>query len=212
MVSSLRLRRGDRIRATDGLGFFYEIVLEEARRKQVTGRIADRRKAEPAGAEIAIFQGAIKPAKMAVMVEKCVELGVRSIQPVETGLCVSGMGAGRIQRLKRIAIEAMKQSVGAYLPEISSLVSFEDAVARLSEFDLVVVAWEDEKREKLGSVIGDKRPSKIALWIGPEGGFTSLEIEELTRQGARTFSLGERRLKAETAAVASLAILTDLLR
>ena len=72
--------------------------------------------------------------------------------------------------------------------------------------------WEDEKREKLKEVIGSERPRKVALWIGPEGGFTSLEIEELTDRGAKTFSLGERRLKAETAAVASLAVLNELLR
>ena len=211
MVSSLRLRKGDRIRATDGRGVIYEVVLEEARRKKVTGRIADRTKVEPAGGRVTVFQGVIKPAKMALMVEKCVELGVWSVLPVETGLCVSGMGEGRVKRLKRIAIEAMKQSVGAHLPEIHSLKSFDDAVSRLSDFDLTVVAWEDEKHERLRDIVGGERPKTVALWIGPEGGFTPVELDELANCGARTFSLGERRLKAETAAITSLAILNELL-
>ncbi|MFH1313185.1 MAG: RsmE family RNA methyltransferase [Candidatus Eisenbacteria bacterium] len=211
MVSSLRLRKGDRIRATDGRGVVYEVVLEEARRKQVTGRIADRTEVECPGARVTVFQGAVKPAKMALMIEKCVELGVWSVIPVETGLCVSGMGEGRVKRLKRIAIEAMKQSVGAHLPDIHSLTPFDGALSRLSDFDLTVVAWEDEKHQRLKDIIGSERPGKVALWIGPEGGFTPVELDELANHGARTFSLGDRRLKAETAAIASLAVLNELL-
>jgi 16S rRNA (uracil1498-N3)-methyltransferase len=212
MVSSLRLRKGDRVSATDGLGVVYEVVIEEARRKRVMGGIVERREAESSGPRVTIFQGVVRPAKMELMVEKCAEMGVRDVIPVETERSVSGMGEGRVKRLKRIGIEAMKQSLGARLPEIHALRAFDDALSLLPDFDLTVVAWEDERKQRLKSVVGDARPEKVALWIGPEGGLTPGELDKLRNHGAETFSLGVRRLKAETAAIASLAILHELLR
>lgn len=208
MVSSLRIRKGDHVSVTDGRGRVYDIAIEEATKPKVRGRIVGRTAVEPPQPAVALFQGIVKPARMDLIIEKCVELGVSSVVPVYTDRCVRHLGARRLERLERIAVEAMKQSLGAYLPDLCSPRDFTLALSMASQFDLTVVAWEGEKRQRLRDVLEAREAEAIALWIGPEGGFTQDELGHLKEQGAVTFSLGERRLKAETAAIASIAILS----
>jgi 16S rRNA (uracil1498-N3)-methyltransferase len=101
----------------------------------------------------------------------------------------------------------MKQSLGSYLPDISAAFSFEDALGKLRGFDATLAAWVDEPGRTLAKIDLPPGPMKIGLWVGPEGGFTPGEISALVDSGALTFSLGKQRLKAETAALASVAVL-----
>jgi 16S rRNA (uracil1498-N3)-methyltransferase len=162
------------------------------------------------GPEVAVFQGIIKPAKMELVVEKCTELGICDFIPVITQRSLKGLSLTRIERLKRIAVEAMKQSLGAFLPGVRSPQRFNDALALLPGFGSALVAWEGEEQVNLRGILKKSRRGPVAIWIGPEGGFTPEEIGHLTSRGAATFGLGNLRLKAETAAIAAVAILRHL--
>jgi 16S rRNA (uracil1498-N3)-methyltransferase len=210
MISSLRLGSGRLVSATDGRGKVYDLVIEEAKRHRVKARVLDVRKIEAPCPEIFVFQGVVKPSNMELIVEKCVELGISGFVPVMCERCVARLGGKRTARLERIAIEAMKQSLGAYLPALYPAMAFGDALAMLGEFGSVLVAWGEELACSLADAYGREPAGSLALWIGPEGGLTKSEVDSLTGQGARTFSLGDHRLKSETAAIASVAIIQAL--
>ncbi len=207
MVSSLRMGKGDLVGATDGKGSVFKVEIGDVSGKRATGRILkieEERRPQP---EIHLFIGVIKGSHMDLVVEKCTELGVAGIWPVYTERVVGRLSSSRLERLRRIAVETMKQSLGSYLPGISAAFSFEDALGKLRGFDVTLAAWVDEPGRTLGKIELRPGPMKIGLWIGPEGGFTDREISALVDHGALTFSLGGQRLKAETAALASVAIL-----
>lgn len=207
MVSSLRMGKGDLVGATDGKGSVFKIEIGDASGKMATGRILEIREERRPQPEIHLFLGVIKGSHMDLVVEKCTELGVAGIWPVYTERVVARLSPNRLERLRRIAVETMKQSLGSHLPGISTPFSFEDALGKLRGFDVTLVAWVDEPGRTLGKIELRPGPMKIGLWIGPEGGFTDREIASLVENGALTFSLGKQRLKAETAALTSVAIL-----
>jgi 16S rRNA (uracil1498-N3)-methyltransferase len=210
MISTLRLRTGDRVRATDGDGRLYEVVLDEAKRRRVAGRVLKIHQVARPSPSIALFQGITRSSSMEFALEKCGELGIDGFVPVLAGRSVRRLSARRLERLRRIAVEAMKQSLGAYLPRVHDPAGLEEAFGMLPGFDLVLVASELERQCTLCGVSGLKTAGRIALWIGPEGGFTDDELAGLLEHGARPFSLGSSRLKSETAAVAAVAVLRNL--
>jgi 16S rRNA (uracil1498-N3)-methyltransferase len=207
MVGSLRLGKGEMITATDGRGKVYRVVIEQARRRQVLGRILNARTVAEPHPAITVFQGIIRPSNMEVALSRCVELGISALVPVVSEFSFGGLGPRRLERLRRIAAEAMKQSLGAYLARVDKPAAFEDALASSAGFDALLVAWEGEREGRLASAAASGDADDIALWIGPEGGFAEKEIEALLSMGAVTFSLGDHRLRAETAAIAAVAII-----
>jgi 16S rRNA (uracil1498-N3)-methyltransferase len=211
IVSSLRMAKGDTVSATDGKGMVCKVLLEHLRDGQVTGRIVGATKAYRQRPLIHLFQGIVRSSRMDWVVEKCTELGIAGFVPVYTERSVRHLSGHRLGRLRRIAVEAMKQSLGGYLPDVGVAMSFEDALSGLEDFDLVLVAWEGEPRRTLRDATVKSPRKRMALWVGPEGGFTDREISSLAEKGALMFTLGRLRLKSETAAVASVATLRHLL-
>jgi len=114
--------------------------------------------------------------------------------------------------LKRIAIEAIKQSLSPHLPKIGEPLTFEEAVRRARACDLTLVGHNQPDQPSLIAVISQQESvSRVGVWIGPEGGFTDDEIDHLVAAGGWLFSLGSRRLRAETAAIASISVLVSVL-
>ena len=210
MVASLRLRKGEGITATDGEGKVYEVVIEEARRRRVRGRIIDVSEIPCSHPGITLFQGITKAGAMEAALGKCAELGVSAVVPVECENSIGSLSRTRLRRLRRIAVEAMKQSLGAHLTVVCEPAGFEDALAESGGFDQVLVAWEEEQARGLVSALETERVEAVALWTGPEGGFAQAEIDALVESGAVTFSLGGRRLRSETAAIAAVAVIRTL--
>jgi 16S rRNA (uracil1498-N3)-methyltransferase len=206
MLTSLRVRQGQTVTATDGMGKVYEIIIDQAESGVVAGRIIESSTIEAPGISVVIFHGIVRPSRMDFMVEKCTELGARGFFPVLTGRSRGGLSPKRRERLNRIAIEALKQSQGSYLPEVHDATSLQDALSLASQSDQVLVAWEGEREMTIDKAL-EKATQKIALWIGPEGGFTDAELSALKRLGGVGFSLGPLRLKTETAAIASTALI-----
>jgi len=145
--------------------------------------------------------GLLKGKRMDYVIEKSTELGVVSIIPMLTKrTVVKNLGGLRRIRLERIAMAAMKQSRGAWLPKISEVEPFDEVVDYLSNYDLVLIAHPGGDWRPSG-----ERPSSVMIMIGPEGGFTDQELDEAVRRGAKVMDLGAKRLRSDTAAVVSLA-------
>ena len=207
MVASLRLEAGEVISVTDGAGKLYEAEIERADREGTLAGVTRVREIAPPGVRIRLYQGMIRPQRMDLVVEKCVELGVNSIVPVFTQRAVGRDAGARLARWKKIALEAMKQSLRVYLPEIRPPAPLDRILDEVNGLDRVLVAHEGEAARALEAADVAIGKGNIGLFIGPEGGFSETEIGELTERGAKVFGMGAGRLKSETAAIAAIAVI-----
>lgn len=211
MIASLRVRVGDRLTATNGRGKIYEVRVTQIKDANVWGRIESVRETESEKPEISLYLGLLKQRAMELAVEKCAELGLAMVVPVVSDRSVAALSKNRLERLRRIAIGAMKQSLGSYLTTVLQPISFADALRKSKDQELSIVAHRstgESQLRNLSKLI--KTAGTIAVWIGPEGGFTDGEVDMLRKTGGLVFDLGERRLRSETAAIACIAILKFL--
>ncbi|MBN2378302.1 16S rRNA (uracil(1498)-N(3))-methyltransferase [candidate division WOR-3 bacterium] len=207
-----RHKKSDTILVTDGQGSEYKVLINSVSEKRIDGQIiSTRRKPSEPLLEVTLAFGIIKTPRVEVLFEKCTEMGVCAFQPLATSRTVPQWedGEKKIGRFQRIIISAMKQSMRSVAPQILPLLDLRDFLTRISTYDHTLVAWE-EARHQLRERLTQRRLRRLLLVIGPEGGFAPDEIEELTVLGAKVFSLGLRRLRTETAAIAALANVYNL--
>jgi 16S rRNA (uracil1498-N3)-methyltransferase len=205
----LRVEPGQRYEISDNRNV-YLAEIETARKEHVVFRTLEKLEAPPLPFRIVLCAALIKFDRFEWMIEKATELGVTEIVPVETVRSERGLERAarkRVERWRRIAVEASQQSRRARLPEVREPVSFEDALS-----------WEAVHRYALdenpgGAPLAQTHgPSEtIALLIGPEGGWTEEERAAFTESGWTRISLGRLILRAETAAIAALARVTATL-
>lgn len=157
-----------------------------------------------------LFQALPKADKMEMIVQKAVELGVYRIIPVAAKRCVVKLdekkAASRIARWQGIAEAAAKQSKRAIVPEVSEVLSFQQAVNLASDMDIRLIPYElAEGMEETRKIIDDLMPNQdIAIFIGPEGGFEEAEIQTAVDNGIIPITLGKRILRTETAGMTVL--------
>ncbi|MCI9338450.1 MAG: 16S rRNA (uracil(1498)-N(3))-methyltransferase [Lachnospiraceae bacterium] len=168
-------------------------------------------------AKIYLFQGLPKGDKMELIIQKAVELGVYQVIPVAADRCVVKLderkAAAKRNRWQGIAQAAAKQSKRALIPEVTEVSSFARAVRTASEMDLALIPYElarDMTRTK--ELLEGIRPGEsVAVFIGPEGGFTGEEISLAEKSGILPVTLGKRILRTETAGLAVLSWIMYLL-
>lgn len=165
---------------------------------------------------VSIFQGLPKADKMELVIQKSVELGVYDITPVEMRRCVVKLNekekVKKVQRWQKISEVASKQCGRNIIPKINNIISIKNICKECFNYDIVIVAYENEKENKLKYVLNElknniKDELKIAIVIGPEGGIDSQEIELLKNNGAKIVTLGNRILKTETVALNILSVI-----
>lgn len=166
--------------------------------------------------KVTILQGLPKADKMEFIIQKAVELGVYDITPVEMKRCVVKLTdkdkTKKIQRWQKIAEVAAKQSGRNRIPKINDVNSVKNICNLCAEYDIVIVAYEKEKENKLRDELEKLRSNstedlKIAILIGPEGGIDEAEINLLKENGAKIVTLGNRILRTETVALNVLSII-----
>ena len=164
---------------------------------------------------VLLFQGLPKADKMDQIVQKTVELGVTDIIPVQMHRSIVKLSGDkrkkRIDRWQLIAEAAAKQSRRSILPQVHDLCLMREALAMAAaEADRIFVPYEAEAGSAgTRALLEQLRPGqRVAVFVGPEGGFEESEIELAREQGAQTISLGRWILRTETAAPAFLAFLT----
>ena len=158
---------------------------------------------------VTLYQAVPKSDKMDLIVQKCVELGICKIVPVETERCVSRPDAKamnkKINRWQKIAEEAAKQSKRGKIPVIEPLLNL-DKAAKISQKSDCSLVFYELNGEKIGSIIKNQ-PKTISIFIGPEGGFSKQEISMLSSYNIKSATLGRRILRTETAPIAALSII-----
>jgi 16S rRNA (uracil1498-N3)-methyltransferase len=145
-------------------------------------------------------------------IEKCTELGVSKIVPViarRTDAHLAQAAQKRAERWRRIALEASQQSRRTSPPEIVDPMKLKEAVTL--SFTTKVLLAENEKKVVLRDLLSDEIELPLVLAVGPEGGWSDEEVKLFETNGWRSASLGDTILRAETAAIASLAAATTML-
>jgi len=201
-----RLSKGDEIFLLDLQGDAYRGCIQKIEEGTISGFIEDRiEQYQESTTRLHLGVGILKGTKMEMIVEKGTELGMFSITPLIMKYNVKN--TVRQERLERIAKSAIKQCGRGYLPSILESISFDEWCSNLTpEFAVVtdnfktsIPIWEWLSR--YNHDIDD-----IWITVGPEGGYHHEEQKVIQETGLSTISLGPRRLKSETAAIAVLAI------
>lgn len=198
LTHSLRKKAGDTIFFTDGKGYQYSGLLDVMSRHEVTVNIVSKvffPKNEPA------FQLLIAPTKqherIELIVEKATEMGIQRITPV--AVKHAERTSIRQDRLEKVAISAMKQSLQYHLPVIDPLTDFDTILKTPFEGLSLIGYCEGEDRKTLSESIVKGIPARCL--IGPEGDFTEKEVSKALAAGFVKITLGQSRLRTETAAI-----------
>jgi len=203
-VKVLRKKNGDTIRVTDGQGIFYDVVLVDADSQQCSFQIVSTLK-EPAK-DYAIHI-AISPTKNADriewFVEKAVEFGVNTITLLNCEHTERTFI--KTERLEKVAISAMKQSLKATLPAIRGLEDYSKLVASTKESSRFIAFVDPSNPNHLKDLA--QAGSDYILLIGPEGDFSTHELDLARQHNFQKVSLGASRLRTETAGIAACHIL-----
>lgn len=211
----LRMQPGEEIAVSSGQDSKkYRCEIVELSEQEITAKIMW---AEEAGMElpnkIYLFQGLPKSDKMELIIQKAVELGVYEIVPVATKRAVVKLDLKKEQnkrkRWQAISESAAKQSKRMIIPQIHSVMTFQEAVLYAKEMDVKIIPYElaegmGKTREIFGNI---KKGQSVAVFIGPEGGFDDQEAALAAESGILPVTLGKRILRTETAGMAVLSML-----
>jgi 16S rRNA (uracil1498-N3)-methyltransferase len=212
----LRAEPGQRYEISDNRAA-YLAEITEARGERVAFRVLEPLPAPPPSVPIALLASIIKFDRFEWIVEKATELGVERIVPVAAARTEKGLfdaSAKRSERWLRIARESSQQSRRVRMPQILPAIRFERALAATADslpFDHRCFLDESDAAPPLLSTFPAARnlTDHIAVLLGPEGGWTDAERSQAIDSGWRAASLGAQILRAETAAVAALAVLAN---
>lgn len=207
----LRLGVGDRIEVCNTDGTDYDAEITHVENNKIVCRIcASRRSDTEPELHVTLFQAIPKAAKMDYIIQKTTELGISRIVPCMMTRCVSkpdGKEDKKLARWRKIAEEAGKQSGRGRIPEITDILSFEDAAERLCACDIAFAPYECERQASLRQVLTKTSGAKtVGFMIGPEGGYDPAETLRLQELHIPTVTLGPRILRTETAGEAVLAM------
>lgn len=207
----LRMRIGEEILITNkNTAETYKCSIKEINKNEAVCTIIEKEEndTEPS-IKVDIFQGIPKSDKMETIIQKSVELGVSKIFPVSMKNCVAKIkdDIKKQERWKKISEAAAKQSKRNIIPSIEKSVDIKYLCSKIDEYDLVLVAYENEDKKTIKDILKNNKVEKIAIVVGPEGGLTEKEVEELIKCGAKAVSLGKRILRTETAPIAMLSMI-----
>lgn len=195
IVRVLRMNEGDQLAIVNGKGGYFETEITMAHPKRCMVSILKSEQSETPKNELHIALGPTKlMERIEWFVEKATEIGITEIS------FVSGKNSERVKmkpdRIEKKAISAMKQSKRRFLPKINELISVSEFIQKHPN-GLIAHCEEGEK----STILDTFQPTNCPILIGPEGDFTQDEIELALENGYKTITLGENRLRTETAAL-----------
>lgn len=207
----LRLKPGLQVWALDGCGMEARVELTQVEASQVHGQIIAQQPAlgEPR-VELMMYLCLSQREKFEWMLQKCTEVGAVSFVPVISSRSLVQSAAEtehKRERWERILQEAAEQCGRGKVPQLQAVMNFPKALetARASGARCIL-PWEEERSCSLQQALSGEKPARVALLIGPEGGFSEEEAAEAVRAGFQLATLGRRILRAETAAVVAAAL------
>lgn len=209
----LRIRTGEELLISDGTGKDYRCRVMAVEKEEMLADVLNAEEERELPASLILYQSLIKGEKMEWLIQKAVELGAGRIVPVISENTVVKLEKkkeeSRRQRWQAIAQSAAKQSKRSKIPEIGQILTLKEALREAGRCDIRLFAYEHEEGmsgtarelEKTGA------GKEIAVFIGPEGGYSPREAELARESGCSLVSLGKRILRAETAGLALLSVL-----
>ena len=168
--------------------------------------------------KVTIMQGLPKKDKMDLVIQKSVELGCYDIQPVDMERCIVKYDEKdkkkKIERWQKVSEVAAKQCDRNFIPKVNNIMKLKNICNLLSEYDIVILAYEKEEKIKLKEALKmikekyGENEIKIAVLVGPEGGISLKEVEMIKENdNVVTVTLGKRILRTETVALNILSII-----
>lgn len=210
----LRMKIGEELLISDGSYYDYICEIYNISKEEIICSIKSKEvsKAELT-AEIVLYQALPKLDKMELIIQKAVELGASRVVPIITSRCVVKLDEkksnSKIERWKEIAKSAAKQAKRNKIPLIDRPIKYTDALAIVKDYDIKLLAYENDRgikhtKDLIESIATNQ---KIAIFIGPEGGFEDKEIELAKNSNIDIISLGNRILRTESAGFCILSLI-----
>jgi 16S rRNA (uracil1498-N3)-methyltransferase len=206
LIKVLKKKINDKIVITDGNRNVYDCYIKSIFEDKIEcGILNSRYNINEPKIKITLALSLLKNLdRFEFAIEKAVELGVSEIYPVITEYTINkkGLSDTKIKRLNSISLSAMKQSQRCYLPIVHNSVNFSELMSLSKNYESKILMY--EFADSNSKIENRNLKNNCLLLIGPEGGFSKLEVETLTNQNWSVYSLGERKLRAETAAIISV--------
>lgn len=213
MSKVLRLNKGTVINISNGRGkeFSARIILVSPGRIDMD-IIEEQPSTTESPIDITLCSGMLKDNKMDFVIKYATQLGITRWIPFFSERSIpipdSGRMKKRCERWETIAAESLKQCRRSRLPEISMPVNFDQLLTFAESSDLKLAFWENAST-KLGT-LKKASPNRVFILIGPEGGFSEIEIGQAKKKGFLACTLGPRILRAETASISSCTLIQHL--
>ncbi|HEY1173151.1 MAG TPA: RsmE family RNA methyltransferase [Verrucomicrobiae bacterium] len=212
----LRVRAGDIVQVLDGAGRRYDCAVDTVEKRQVWLRVEKETQVPAPKVAVEVYPAVAKGKAMELIIQKAVELGAAKICPVVCDHSVAHYDDDRAEdkaeKWRLTAIEALKQCGREWLPEVTAPMPFKQCLPPSDNNALNLVAALQEGATPVGERFAafvkthDALPSKVRLWVGPEGDFSPAEYLSLKQQGVQAVTLGPHVLRCETALLALLAV------
>lgn len=208
--SVLRMQKGEKILIGSKETLeTYLTEIEQIEKEKVVVKIIEKHDTQTeSNVEIDLYQGLPKADKMELIIQKTTEIGISKVIPVDMVRCIVKLdekdAKKKIERWQKVAEGAAKQSKRSKIPEIKNKIKIKDLENIISQYDIFIVAYEEENEVTLKQELKKLREQekyKIGILVGPEGGITKEEIEKLTSYNAKVVTLGKRILRTETAPI-----------
>lgn len=212
LAKALRAEAGQRFELSDNRQVWLAEISRVAK-DRVEFRILEPLESPEALVRITLVAALFKFDRFEWMVEKATELGVEAVVPVESARSEKGLfeaARKRAERWRKIARESSQQSRRVRMPEIRQPARFAEIVGQVPGFRLFLDEAPAVQPLWTALPVNRSNPESIHVLVGPEGGWTEAERERALARGWAPVSLGPRILRAETAAIAALAVLSNL--
>lgn len=202
-VQVLRMKENDRVDITNGKGFLFEAVIVNAHKKNTLVHLQSEKFIKAPAQKISVGISLLKNVtRLEWLLEKATEMGIYEIKPL---LCEHTIFEKfKLERFQNIVQSAMIQSQQVWLPLIATPVKFKEALQTPKEAQKLIAHCAPTHKLSIKKI---EAASELVLLIGPEGDFSSTEIDLAISQGFQAIDLGPTRLRTETAALFALSVL-----
>ncbi len=206
----LRMQVGDEIILNCGDGFDYHAKVVNITKSSTNLEVISKHKNiyDP-NHNLTVFQALVKSDNMSLIVQKCTELGVTNFVPFVSKFVTAKDKDGKADKLQLVSNQSTKQCKRSIPMHVSPVLTFNQMLDKLGEYDCVIFANESEQKFVLNGDLS--KYSNVAIIVGSEGGFDTDEINAIVSRGAKSVTLGKRILRAETAAISLTSVVMFLL-
>lgn len=208
----LKMNKGERTFICDEDGNKYVCEIEKIDNEKVDLNILEKAENTENKVKISLFQGIPKFDKMDMIIQKCTELGAYEFYPVQMKYCISKIKdeEKRNTRWQKIVASAAEQSKRNIIPKVNYSIKFDELVSKIKDYDLAIICYENEEKTTIKELLENEKYKDIknvCIIVGPEGGISEEEYDKLTKENAKSASLGKLILRTETAGIVGISML-----